>query len=178
MRSSFEFIRDDHVLRENIERVFGHIIDLLALSESESYDDLAKSSFRKTIVIHTASIIEACLLYLLRNRSSEKDFINEQWGLKNVKDLHIISPTHKIVGGDYKKISEKIDPSKMNLGQIGIFLRNKDLISEELFQKIDAVRILRNEQHIGTNSTLKEYSKTDLEFVFSVAKQTKELFTI
>lgn len=176
MPSNFGFIVGETVLRENIERAFGHIIDLLALSESESYDDLAKSSFRKTIVIHTASIIEALLLYLLREKCDERDLINEWWELKNIKDLHIVSPTHRIVGGDYKKISEKIDPNKMNLGQINTFLRNRDHISENLFQKVDRVRTLRNTQHIGTSASIQEYSKTDLEFVFSVAKETKELF--
>ena len=176
MSSNFGFIVGDAVLRENIERAFGYIIDLLALSESEGYDDLATSSFRKTIVIHTASIIEALLLYVLREKCDERDLINERWELKNIKDLHIVSPTHRIVGGDYMKIVEKIDLNKVNLGQINIFLRNKGAISEDFFQKVDRVRSLRNEQHIGTSASIQEYSKTDLEFVFSVAKETKELF--
>lgn len=175
MPSSFGFIRDD-VLRQNIERAFDHIIILLTLSESADYKEFARSSFRKTIIIHTASIIEALLLYLLKEKCDKKNLVNEHWELKNIKDLHVVSSTHKIVGGDYKKISETIDPNKLNLGQIGIFLTNQHLISEDLFKKIDKVRALRNEQHIGTNASLKEYSKTDLEFVFSVAKEVKELF--
>lgn len=173
MASKFRFVRDT-VLREGIERVFDHIVDLLALSESSNYSDLAKSSFRKTVIIHTASVIEALLLHLVRTACEKDDLVREQWILKDRKILHEIDSMNRIVAGKERKVIENVDPDTMNLGQINIFLRDKNVISETLSQKIDRVRVLRNEQHLGTNKQLKEYSRTDLEFVFSVAKKVKE----
>ena len=50
------------------------------------------------------------------------------------------------------------------------------IIEKSLYGKVDKVRSLRNDQHFGTHSTIKDYSKADLEFVFSVAKEVKNLF--
>lgn len=174
MASKYRFVRDT-VLREEIERAVDHIVDLLALSESSNYGDLAKSSFRKTVIIHTASVIEALLLHLIRTTCKKDDLTREQWILKDKKILHEIDSMTRIVAGKQRKVIEDIDPDNMNLGQINIFLFDKRVITEDLFKKIDQVRVLRNEQHLGTNKKLKDYSGENLEFVFSVAKKVKEL---
>ena len=75
------------------------------------------------------------------------------------------------------KNPEKIKFEKLNLGNINNSLKAKDCIEDELFKKIDRVRQLRNEQHIGIHKEIKDYTKADLEFVFSVAKEVKKLFT-
>lgn len=75
--SNFAFITDP-ILRENLDRVFDHILELLYLSESARYNDILKSSFRKTIIIYTASIIEGLLLYTLKQKKTEEECAQEK----------------------------------------------------------------------------------------------------
>ena len=62
--SHFPFIHQK-TLQHNIDLTFVHVVDLLALSEANSYKGkiVLVSSLRKTIIVHTASIIEALLLW-------------------------------------------------------------------------------------------------------------------
>src|SRR3990167_5449357 len=146
MASNFPFV-SDLVLRENLDIAFNHILDLIPFSESKSYSDLAKSSFRKTVIIYTASIIEALLLYLLEKKYTKEDLVIYKWDFTNKIVLHEVTDSHQIIAGDYMKNPEKIKFEKLNLGNINNFLKAKD------------------------------YTKADLEFVFSVAKEVKKLFT-
>jgi len=70
--SHFSFIRNN-TLRKNIDETFDHIITLIPFAESSTYNKEAKSAFCKTIIIHTASIIEAMLYYLLDQHYSDRD---------------------------------------------------------------------------------------------------------
>lgn len=62
---------------------------------------------------------------------------------------------------------------KLNLAPINAILKYNKHIPKTLFDKVDALRILRNEQHIGTPTEVKTYSKDDLEKAFSVASAVK-----
>lgn len=62
----------------------------------------------------------------------------------------------------------------MNLGQIAVFLKAKKIINKNLLETIDELRVLRNEQHIGTHTQVKSYTKNNLEKAFSVAHEVKE----
>ena len=70
--SNFPFI-DNPVLRKNIDEAFDHILTLLPFTESEDYNEPAKSAFRKTIIIYTASIVEALLFYVLDTEFTDDD---------------------------------------------------------------------------------------------------------
>ena len=61
----------------------------------------------------------------------------------------------------------------MNLAQIVEYLNNKKILKKNLSDKINEIRILRNEQHIGTHKNVKHYAKSDLEYAFSVAREVK-----
>ncbi|MDO8659402.1 MAG: hypothetical protein Q7K54_02260 [Candidatus Parcubacteria bacterium] len=172
--SHFDFI-SNQTLRNNLDIAFDHVLTLIPFSESKSYRKLAKSSFRKTIIIYTASIIEALLFNQVHEKCSENDLTLYKWELENPKELHEIDDKHKIIGGDYVFKPTVLKLDKINLGIINKLLLEKKLINEDLFEKIDKVRILRNDQHFGTHQVIKEYTKTDLEFVFSVAKDVKKL---
>lgn len=67
--SHFIFI-GDKILRKNLDIALDYIVELIALSKSKSYKDkpVLISSFRKSIVIHTASIIEASLFWKLKQK--------------------------------------------------------------------------------------------------------------
>lgn len=176
IKSQFAFIQNNEILRNNLNQVFDHILVLLPFTESKTYDSVAKSSFRKTIIIHTASIIEALLFYMLDNKFSDKDITKfySHWKLKNEHILYTISKSHKIICGNYEKIPGNIKKkTKMNLGQIVNFLKENKLLDEKLFAKVSSVRKLRNDQHIGAHQNVKTYSSKDLEDSFSVAREIK-----
>lgn len=73
--SNFSFVTDE-VLRVNLDVTFRHLIELLSLSESDKYSETLKSSFRKMVIIYTASIVEALLLWILK-RGEERGIISE-----------------------------------------------------------------------------------------------------
>ncbi len=173
--SNFQFVENE-VLRQNLDEAFDHILILLPFTDYLIYNEAARSAFCKTIIIYTASIVEALLYYVLDNKFTE-DEISEfysNWELKNKQILHTISETHLIVAGDYQKILSKTGKEKMNLGQVSDFLNTKKVINSSMAAKLDIIRKLRNEQHIGTHKKVKIYSKKDLETSFSIARDVKE----
>lgn len=170
--SNFLFIKNV-VLRQNLDEAFGHIVDLLPFVESTTYDDLAKSSFRKTIIIYTASIIEALLFHIVDTELNEDDLSVSSWELVNEKILHEVDGSHKIVAGDYKIKVTKTKKEKLNLDGICNILKKKNILTEPLLSKIDVIRRLRNSQHIGTDTKVKSFSTEDLENAFLVASDVK-----
>lgn len=170
--SNFGFIAND-ILRQNLDESFDHIVVLLPLIESGSYSDAASNAFRKTCIIYTASIIEALLFHILDTQLSDEDLTDYSWKLSDKKILHIVDESYKIVAGDYKKVGKLLDKEKLNLGMICSILKDKEIIKEPLFSKIDEIRILRNGQHIGAHTSIIEYTKEDLENAFSVASDVK-----
>ena len=175
--SNFSFIHDT-VLQSNLDKAFEHIVDLLTLSESESYKNkfALVSSLRKTIIIHTASIIEALLLWQLKKLISTKKFeMSDEWKYFNVVILYQANNSLEVIAGKRRK--EKKDIDHLDFLRItDICLKNNVLNSEKLRDEIDRVRILRNRLHIGGLVEVeKEYTKKDLEFCFQVADKIKKL---
>ena len=173
--SHFSFVQDS-ILRENLDITFDHLLELLSLSELPTYSETLRSSFRKTVIIYTASIIEAILLWLLEETKSEKELSKKQVVFRPTKIIYEISNTERIVLGKDEEKIEICKFDKLNLDQINKLCKEHKIISEDFFGKIDKVRVLRNRLHISTlNRVEKDYSKTDLEFVFSVARDIKHL---
>ncbi|MBI4136213.1 MAG: hypothetical protein HY481_01515 [Candidatus Vogelbacteria bacterium] len=173
--SNFSFIHDG-ILRENLDITFDHLLELLSLSESPDYTDTLKSSFRKTVIIYTASIIEALLLWVLKENKTEDELSKKQTVFRISKVIYKINETEQIVLGKNKIKIEKSRFEKLNLDQINSLCKDHGLISKDVFGDIDKVRTLRNRLHISTLKVIeKDYSKTDLEFVFSVASEIKNL---
>ena len=174
--TNFDFIRDK-ILRQNLDTVFNHILTLVPFTKSNNYDDEAKSSFRKSIIISTASIVEALLFYILDKNFKDSDISEfySNWEIKNKQVLYTVKKgEYEIIAGEYKKIQSKTTKEKMNIGQIANFLKAKNIIDKKIFDKIDKLRILRNEQHIGTHKIIKIYSEKQLESAFSIASNIKE----
>ncbi len=173
--SNFPFV-ENLVLRQNLDEAFDHIVTLLPFTESKTYNEAAKSAFRKTIIIYTASIVEALLFHTLRNKFKDEDIAEyySTWDLVDKKSLYSVDRDHEIVAGSYKRILGKSGIDKMNLAQISDYLRIKDVIGVDLHQKVDDIRKLRNEQHIGPHKKVQKYTSEDLEKAFSVASRVKE----
>ncbi len=173
--SNFPFISNT-VLQKDLDESFEHILTLLPFTESKSYNEAAKSAFRKTIIIYTASIVEALVFYVVDTEFSDDDIREyySTWELKDKKVLHVIDSEHEIVSGTYCKVLAKSGKDKMNLGQIIKFLKDKKILDEDLYKEVDQIRAFRNEQHIGTHRSVPIYGKKKLEKAFSIAKDVKE----
>lgn len=173
--SNFPFVKNE-ILRQNLDEAFNHILVLLQFIESANYNEAAKSAFRKPIIIYTVSIVEALLYHVLDKEFTDGDLkeFYSSWELSDKKVLHEVSESHHIVAGDYKKVLGKTGKEKMNLGQIADFLKKKGVLSKSLFETVDEIRILRNEQHIGTHAQVKSYTKENLEKAFFIAREVKE----
>ena len=177
--SNFPFV-SDKVLQSNLDLAFAHIVDLLALSESDQYKDeknkLLVGSLRKTIIIHTASIIEALLLWKLKQFCKTKKIeMDDEWKYPNIRILYKINGSEEVFAGIRKK--EKQDIDRLDFIKITLLCKSYKIISSDEFKsEVDRVRELRNKLHIGGLTEIeKEYSKKELEFCFSVAKKVKEL---
>ncbi|MCX6717740.1 MAG: hypothetical protein NTU76_03650 [Candidatus Taylorbacteria bacterium] len=173
--SNFSFVTDP-IIKENLDTTFDHLLELLSLSESPVYPLNLRSGFRKTIIIYTASIIEALLFWMLRERKTEEEIAEDEIEFKIIKIIYEINDDERIVLGKDCKKKNRYKFEKLNLNQINDLCQKNNLISKDIFNKVDKVRILRNRLHISTLKTVEnEYSKTDLEFVFSVAREVKDV---
>ena len=173
--SNFPFI-SNAILRENLDVTFAHVLALLALSKSAEYSLKLQSSFRKTVIIYTASIVEALLLWMLKQAKSEEELAKRQAVFKITKIIYEINPVERIVLGKNKTKIEKCRFEKLNLDQVNDLCQEHGVISDSLFKDVDKVRALRNRLHISTLTKVEtDYSISDLEFVFSVARTVKNL---
>lgn len=175
LESNFSFVTDE-VLRVNLDVTFRHLVELLSLSESDKYSQTLKSSFRKTTIIYTASIIEAVLLWMLKNTKNEAALAKQQTIFKVIKVIYEINPNERIVLGRDEVKVELVRFEKLNLDQVNSLCKEHELVPASMYKDIDKVRVLRNRLHISTlNKVEEDYSKADLEFVFSVARNVKNL---
>ena len=175
--SNFPFIQYQ-VLRSNLDQAFVHIVDLLTLSESESYKgkNTLVSSLRKTIIIHTASIIEALILWKLKQVcNTTKVELADEWKYFDIKSIYKISESQEVIAGFRRKEQRDID--RIDFIRVTELCQKYNILrSKKLKIDIDTVRELRNRVHIGGLSEIeKEYKKSDLEFCFDVAKRVKKL---
>ena len=172
--SNFIFIKND-ILRQNLDQVFDHILEIITIVGSSKYTNFEKSSFRKTVVIYTSSIIEALLLYMLQENKTEEECAKSKSEFKIIKEIYIIDENKKIVlGEDYFK-KESFNFKKINLSQINDLCKEHKFVDLNLYKDISKVRDLRNKQHLGSLVAIDSYSKNDLAFVFNVAKNVKKL---
>lgn len=177
--SNFSFVVDK-ILQSNLDISFAHIVDLLTLSESDQYKgkNVLVSSLRKTIIIHTASIIEALLLWKFKQTCTASNVkLDNEWRYLNIKTIHPLSDSEEVIAGFRKKEQKDLDHIDF-LRITDLCQKYKIIKSKELRGDVDKVRELRNRLHIGGLSELeKEYSKNDLEFCFNVARKIKNIIS-
>lgn len=177
--SNFPFISNNIILQRNLDMVFDHIIDLLVLSDSEAYKGrdkkILRSSFRKTVIIYTASIIEALLLWKLKLEVKENKIeLRDYWKYVDIKTLFEINKFEEIIGS--RRIKKVKDINRLRFFRIIDYCLKYNIISRELSEELHEIRDLRNRVHIGNLSELeKQYSQKDLNFVFSVTRKVKKI---
>lgn len=177
--SDFDFI-DDHVLKSNLEEANELILELLIRSESKEYQGKQRlvSSLRKTIIIYTATIVEAILLWKIKQFYLTSEIsLDDEWDYKDVHLIHSLRDSNEqVVWCKRKLVKKRID--RLDFLHIArICEKNGILKAGKLISDIHSVRELRNKLHIGGLTEIdQEYMPKDLEFCFSVLKRTKRLF--
>jgi hypothetical protein len=165
--SLFKFIKNA-ILKNNLEILFDHILELLTVLNDKRIF-ISPSSFKKTIIIHVASIIEALLLHILREKNlQDKVELKEIWEYKNIKLIYKLSKNQEIIWAirERKKETKKLE--KLNFLEINRLCLKQKIISNNIFKKAEQVRELRNELHIGGIDKIKrEYSNEDLIFTLN-----------
>lgn len=133
------------------------------------------SSLRKTIIIHTSSIIEGLLFWKLGQvEKNKKVEIPSAWKYCDIVVLHKIDESEQIVAGKRKREQRNIETIDFK-HVIDLCYENK-ICSKSLEDDLHTMRELRNRQHLGSLKTLdKKYTKSEIEFCFGVAKTVKEL---
>ena len=171
----FDFV-DSILLRKNIESIQYDVLRLGVLLDS-SQEDAVKNCIRKTIVIYTASIIEALLLWKLNKEIAVgKVEIRDRWRLK---DIGCSVPLKSKDGNDIA-IAEKV--REVHTIEEVDFKRRIDLserhgiIAGALIEKLHEVRNVRNKLHIdGLEEVRKNYEREDVDFVFTVLEEAVKL---
>ena len=170
--TNFSFV-DNVILRSNLDLALDHINELVTVSESKTYSNkpIQISSFRKTIIIHIAAIIEAILLWKFKKVcTSQKVELDNDWKYLDIKILYKIIDSEEIIAG--KRVKKKRPIDKLNFLQITKQCLKYKVIKSKLAKDIDQVRTYRNKQHLGGLSAIEQrYSKKNLEFCFSVAER-------
>ena len=116
------------------------------------------------------------MLWTLKQKTSEEALAKRQTIFKVSKVIYEINATERIVLGKDEVKVEKCRFEKLNLDQVNDLCKEHGIISDSMFKDVDRVRVLRNRLHISTLPKVEEdYSKSDLEFVFSVARTVKNL---
>ncbi len=169
----FSFIQDP-ILRENIAMKMQYIVFSLSLEEEYELPGAIKYATFKTIIIFTASIIEALINYklheLIRNKIVAEDKImGKEQKFSIVKQFQSISSTEEICGikrtTKPKKLSERIDFQELNR-----IAKRSGLFDNEIFQKSEKIREARNRIHPYTLKEIDDkYTKVEINQTFIAA---------
>ena len=165
--SDFPFV-DNNALRANLDTAIQHTAELVAIADN--YDKILSSSFRKTIIINTASIIEALLQWKLKNKvKAEKIELSQEWKFYDVKILHKISASEEVVGAKRRRGKKQV--SKLDFVRIIDLCVKHKIVTNQFSKELHKVRELRNRLHLGgLEEVEREYTKKDLNFVFGVVE--------
>ena len=168
----FDFI-DIPLLRRNIENVQDDISALGTLLSSPE-KETTKECIRKTIVIYTASIIEAILLWKLRKElGNGKVVLKDAFIYKEIDSVSL-----QVASGNDVVIAEKVKEVR-DLGKMD-FVRRIDVCekygiikNKKLIKKLHKTRDLRNKVHIDeVKKVKKNHSQKELDFIFAALEET------
>ena len=158
------------VLRKNVENVHNDVIELLPMIAYTKPQ--IENCLRKTIIIYTASIIEALLFWKI-----EKELGTEKVVLSNEIKYFDSKKVYEAGDFDLFVVKGKAEMKKLNEldfnRMIGVCESRRVLRSKKLIDGLHKVRKLRNKLHIGGLKTVtKTYPKKEVEFVLEVLEKT------
>lgn len=172
LETRFAFIELENT-RQNITVCFQYIIFLTIINETDSRDGPIKLSLYRDIVVHTASILDACLHYgvtrLVAEGRVSRDTLDKSWQVDRHRVVHKISDDYLIIGA--RKIREpkslRDNPSSKEINAAAL---TAELITQDLYQKVEDIREMRNNIHFnGEEKQVMYPTKDDIERIFAEA---------
>ncbi|PIR55360.1 hypothetical protein COU74_01445 [Candidatus Peregrinibacteria bacterium CG10_big_fil_rev_8_21_14_0_10_36_19] len=174
----FSFVQNE-ILRENIAIKMQYIVFLVSLEEEYELPGAVTYSTFKTVIIFTASIIEALVNYKIHElieegKVDETKIMGKDAKLSIVKEFQKISATEEICGikrtTKPKKLSERMDFQELNRAA-----KRSGLFTEAIFKKAEKIRETRNRIHpYGLKEVDDKYSKDEINNIFSMASSIIE----
>lgn len=172
----FSFV-NDRILKKNFDIALDYIFELITLSKSEicKSKPVLVSNLRKSIIIHTASVIEALLLWKLKQKiKTQQVELSNEWKYFNIKILHTINKSQQIIAGRRELEKKRLDRLDF-LRIIDLCLKYK-IINKSLSNKLHKTRELRNKLHIGGLKEIeKNYTNKILKSVFIAMLETEDV---
>lgn len=173
----FSYIKDEN-LRKHMWDALRYVTENIILLEQWNHKlKWVESIFYKTCILYTSSIIEAHLNYCLIELWNET--YAWDWKYKDIKKLHSYQEDWKEIEliwckrfKEIKKFTDYTDFSVLNK----FSFRNAELYWEDLFDKIDKVRVLRNKVHLMKLEDIdRKFTKKQMNEVFDTASELFEV---
>jgi hypothetical protein len=172
----FYFIEDE-VIRSNVALSFQYIIFLIAVvDELHAEHTSISSSIYKDMIVHTGTIIEACLHYSLRKFIDAEIIKSSEVMPKIKKDVLVKLLFELDEGQQIRLIKKQVSNEKLKVTTafkvINEATKKADIITPELYEKVERVRELRNNIHVTGLSAIDDgYDKEIANEVFDIASE-------
>lgn len=170
----FLFISDTS-LRKNLGDALAFVDHLVSLSLDKNQEKIIINALNKTIVIHTASIVEAVVHFFVQEKSKNQSFYDKNWTYTDIKLLHKIEGDEEIIAGKRKKKKLKIKRNTDFKTLNEICLREK-FFTKRKFEKIEKLRKERNTIHLaGLSGNQGIYSQKQINEFFNTSSEILEI---
>ncbi|MEI6532764.1 MAG: hypothetical protein WCO06_02920 [Candidatus Roizmanbacteria bacterium] len=152
---------------------------LLAITQNHSLPGAVNFMVYKDMIIHTASISESILCYALETLIHEKRYTLEQLKLRESGKEYTEYQRYKNIGGIevgiITKCSKYISPQEAQFNQLIKAGTHIQLLKDDLCKELDALRILRNNIHLGTLDDVDDsYTVEQVNAMFGTVKKLKQ----
>lgn len=169
LEKRFSFVESE-VTRQNLTFCFQYIIFLSVVKSLYKYGGPIELSINRDIVVHTASVIESCLYYgikqMIKLGLTDESRLPKKWKQQSQGHIHVISEDENIVWIKQKRIASIFGEKTMSKA-INDAARTVGLIDDELYKKAEAIRNARNNIHFIKDEKMVEYpDDKDVESYF------------
>ncbi len=138
---------EDAILRDNIESSIRYIYLLFSRSLSENDADF-KTETHRVIVLYVASVVEAILLYVYRERGQPQEIVEYKHPTQlSGEFFHKALPGKKVVVA--VQVSRAAGEREMMLDKLITFFQEKKLMKKVFAEKIVAAKDIRNTFHLA-----------------------------
>ncbi|MDH5533912.1 MAG: hypothetical protein OEX81_05825 [Candidatus Pacebacteria bacterium] len=176
--SNFQFISDTK-LRSNVDKAFDFVVHLVLLTETSQSntreEKLVNNFYRKTIILYTASIVEAILVWKLGKYLKENNQkIKGEWKYKNWRKICIDESGDEV--GASSRLKEEITIHDLDFSRVIQKCKKHEIINtSSLENEVDELRKVRNNIHIGGLEKIEStYTKERVENFFEIAGKVKK----